>query len=57
MKNSLIEKTTIKVTLNGEELKRGRDFRFFKKKSKITISKKIKQRKNDKWEIRYISNF
>lgn len=47
----------IKVTLNGDELKRGRDFRFFKKKGKIFISKKIKQRKNDKWVVEYISNF
>jgi hypothetical protein len=43
--SQLTKNSQIKVSLNGRELKRGKDFRFLKKKSKIIISKKIKQRK------------
>ena len=55
--SQLTKNSQIKVSLNGRELKRGKDFRFLKKKSKIIISKKIKQRKNDRWIVEYTSNF
>jgi len=49
--------SNIKVYLNGKELKRGSEFRFYKKKGKIKINKKLKLRKNNSWRIVYTSNF
>lgn len=53
----LMKNSSIRVYLNGQELKRGKDFRFYKKKGKIKINKKLKLGKNSRWRIVYTSNF